>query len=273
MIQTTHLFPVLDEKLIGLLSSLNPEEWNRPTLARRWIVKDVAAHLLDGNVRGLSLARDGHRMVPDREISSYQDLVGYLNQLNADWTLATRRMSPQVLTQLLQTTGREYSEYLTTLDPHAEAIFPVAWAGEQTSPNWFHVAREYTEKWHHQQQIREAVGREGIMTRQLYHPFIDTFMRGLPHTYRHTAAPAGTVVRVVVDEGIGGTWFIMRGEDQWQMVPPPPGRSQATLVLPPGTAWKLFTKGITPKAALAQATTEGDPYLARVALSLVAVMA
>jgi len=33
MIQTTHLFPVLDEKLIGLLSSLSPEEWDRPTLA------------------------------------------------------------------------------------------------------------------------------------------------------------------------------------------------------------------------------------------------
>ncbi|MBD0254528.1 MAG: maleylpyruvate isomerase family mycothiol-dependent enzyme [Cytophagales bacterium] len=273
MIVTTHLFPVLDEHLIELLASLSPEAWSRPTLARLWTVKDVAAHLLDGNIRGLSLARDGHRMVPDREIGSYGDLVAYLNQLNADWTLATRRMSPNVLTGLLQTTGREYAEYLTTLDPHADAIFPVAWAGEHTSPNWFHVAREYTEKWHHQQQIREAVGKEGIMTRQLFQPFIDTFMRGLPHAYRHTAAPAGTVVRVVVDEGIGGTWYVVRGEDGWQLVPTPPGRSQATLVLPPGTAWKVFTKGITPEAALARATTEGDLALARVALSLVAVMA
>jgi uncharacterized protein (TIGR03083 family) len=273
MIETAHLFPVLDEKLIELLTSLHPGEWNQPTLARQWTVKDVASHLLDGNIRGLSLARDGHRVAPDREIGSYQDLVAYLNQLNADWTLATRRLSPNVLTGLLRSTGREYAEYLATLDPHAEAIFPVAWAGEQTSPNWFHVAREYTEKWHHQQQIREAVGRPGIMTRPLFGPFIDTFMRGLPHAYRHTAAPAGTVVRVVVDEGIGGTWYVERGEDRWQLVATPPGRSQATLVLPPGTAWKVFTKGITPEAALSQATTEGDAALARVALSLVAVMA
>jgi len=273
MIQTTHLIPVLDEKLTELLASLGPEEWNRPTLARQWTVKDVAAHLLDGNLRGLSLARDGHWLAPDREINSYQDLVAYLNQLNADWTRATRRLSPRVLTGLLQTTGREYAEYLATLDPHADAIFPVAWAGESTSPNWFHVAREYTEKWHHQQQIREAVGREGIMTRKLFYPFVATLMRGLPHAYRHTTAPAGTTVRVVVDEGIGGTWFVVRGEDRWQLAGTPPGAVQAALVVPPGMAWQLYTKGMTPEAALARVRTEGDEALARVALSLVAVMA
>jgi hypothetical protein len=35
----------------------------------------------------------------------------------------------------------------------------VAWAGEAESKNWFHVARDYSEKWHHQQQIREAVSQ------------------------------------------------------------------------------------------------------------------
>ena len=273
MIHTTHLFPVLDDKLIQLLDSLSPEEWNRQTIARAWTVKDVAAHLLDGNIRGLSLARDGYQLIPSQEIRSYQDLVAYLNQLNAEWTLAARRVSPKLLTQLLYTTGREYSEYLTTLYPHAGAIFPVAWAGEQTSPNWFHVAREYTEKWHHQQQIREAVDKEGIMTRQLFYPFIDTFMRGLPHAYLNTPALTGTTVRVVIDDDIGGTWFVMRDEDQWQLTTMPPNRWQATLVLPPSTAWKLFTKGITPEMAFVQARTEGDEALAKVALTLVAVMA
>jgi uncharacterized protein (TIGR03083 family) len=273
MIQTTHLFPILDDKLIELLESLSPEEWNRPTLARQWTVKDVAAHLLDGNVRGLSLARDKHVLPPDREIGSYQDLVAYLNQLNADWTQAARRMSPPVLTRLLQTTGREYSQYLATLDPHEEAIFSVAWAGEQTSPNWFHVAREYTEKWHHQQQIREAVGNEGIMTRQLFLPFMDTFMRGLPYAYRHTQAKDGTAVRVVVNTQIGGTWFVVRAEDRWQLAATPPGNVHATLELPPGTAWKVFTKGIRPETALGQTRITGDEALARVALGMVAVMA
>jgi uncharacterized protein (TIGR03083 family) len=273
MIRTTHLFPILDHKLIQLLESLSPEEWNRPTLARPWTVKDVVAHLLDGNVRGLSMARDKHVLPPDREISSYGDLVGYLNALNADWTRAARRMSPQVLTRLLQSTGREYAEYLATLDPQAKAIFPVAWAGEQTSPNWFHVAREYTEKWHHQQQIREAVGKEGIMTRELFLPLADTFMRGLPHAYRDTAAPDGTTVRVVVDTEIGGNWFVVRAADRWQLAATSPGNVHATLVLLPDTAWKLFTKGMPPETAVGQVRIAGDEALARVALRMVAVMA
>ncbi len=273
MIHTTHLFPILDDKLIELLESLSPEEWNRQTIARLWTVKDVAAHLLDGNIRGLSLARDRHVLAPDREIGSYPDLVGYLNGLNAEWIRSARRMSPPVLTRLLQTTGREYAQYLATLDPHGKAIFPVAWAGEHTSPNWFHVAREYTEKWHHQQQIREAVGKEGIMTRELFLPFMETFMRGLPHAYRHTRAPEGTTVGVVVDTHIGGNWSVVRTQDRWQLTATPPENAHATLQLSPGTAWKLFTKGISPEAALVQARIAGDEALARVALSMVAVMA
>jgi len=56
-IQTVHLFPKLDEKLLTLLRSFQPDDWAKPTLAKRWTVKDVATHLLDGNIRMLSMAR------------------------------------------------------------------------------------------------------------------------------------------------------------------------------------------------------------------------
>jgi hypothetical protein len=36
---------------------------------------------------------------------------------------------------------------------------PVSWAGPEAAPVWFGVAREYTERRHHQQQIRDATGR------------------------------------------------------------------------------------------------------------------
>ena len=82
-IPTVHLFPIIDQKLIELLQSLTPEDWERPTIAKKWRVKDIAAHLLDGNIRTLSLSRDKHLLVPDRSIESYNDLVAYLNELNA----------------------------------------------------------------------------------------------------------------------------------------------------------------------------------------------
>ena len=58
LLSTSKLLPILDRKLIELLSSLTPDEWNAQTVAKRWKVKDVASHLLDGNLRGLSITRD-----------------------------------------------------------------------------------------------------------------------------------------------------------------------------------------------------------------------
>jgi hypothetical protein len=37
----------------------------------------------------------------------------------------------------------------------------VAWAGEAESTNLFDTAREYTERWHHDMQIRSPLGAQG----------------------------------------------------------------------------------------------------------------
>ena len=63
---TTHLFPTLDAQLIDLLRSLAPDDWERQTIAPRWKVKDVAAHLLDTQLRTLSFGRDGYTPSPPR---------------------------------------------------------------------------------------------------------------------------------------------------------------------------------------------------------------
>jgi uncharacterized protein (TIGR03083 family) len=272
MIQTVHLLPILDQKLIELLKSLSPEDWNKPTIAKLWTVKDIAAHLLDGNYRTLCLARDQHVLVPDRDITSYETLVAYLNQLNADWVKATKRLSPRVLTELLESTGREYSAYMASLDGDDTAIFSVAWAGEQTSRNWFHIAREYTEKWHHQQQIREATGKPGIMTKELFHPFISTLLRALPHTYRNTSAPENTTVRIIVESGIGGEWTLRYNNSTWVISDAPSKTAESSISIPPDVAWKLFTKGLTPQAAEPMVTITGDRALASVALGMIAIM-
>ena len=273
-IETLPLFPVLDELLLELLRSLTPEEWQRPTLARLWTVKDVAAHLLDGNLRTLSMLRDGYfGETPDD--FSYAGMVAYLNRLNADWVRAARRLSPAVLIELLAQSGAEYTAYLETLDPRAPATFSVAWAGETESRNWFHIARDYTEKWHHQQQIREAVGQTAtLMTPELFRPLIETFVRGLPHAYREVVAPMGTVVQLRVDPLIGGGWQLLRTADGWVLAENTAATAPAaTVALPPEVAWKLFTKGLSPAEARLQGQLRGDPALAEALLRLVAVMA
>lgn len=272
-IQTLHLFPKLDEKLIELLRSLQPEDWAKPTLARHWTVKDVATHLLDGNIRMLSMARDNFfGEAPDR-IESYQDLVAFLNRLNADWVKATKRISPSVLIELLEITGKEYCACVEKLDPFKPAMFSVAWAGEEKSMNWFHIAREYTEKWHHQQQIREAVNQPApLMTREFYYPLIDTFMQALPHTYRKIKAKSGQAIQVTITSDAGGSWFLVY-EGGWQLSKNKPPEVSAAVTLEPEVAWKLFTKARTGAEAQNRIKFAGDEALGKPILSMLSVMA
>lgn len=272
-IQTVHLFPKLDEKLIGLLRSLQPEEWSKPTLAKLWTVKDVATHLLDGNIRMLSMVRDNFLGETPDGIESYQDLVTFLNRLNADWVKATKRISPSVLMELLEITGKEYSACIGQLDPFRPAMFPVAWAGEEKSMNWFHIAREYTEKWHHQQQIREAVNQAStLMTREFYYPLIDTFMQALPYTYRHVEAKPRQAIQVTVTSEIGGNWFLIY-DMGWKLSKDKPDQINSTIMLEPGIAWKLFTKALSGDDAQKQIKFSGDEALSRPILSMLSVMA
>lgn len=264
----------LDAHLISLLRSLTPPDWHRPTTARLWMVKDLAAHLLDGNLRTLSILRDGYAGDPPGEIGSYADLVAYLNRLNAEWVQATRRLSPAVLTDLLERTGREYGDYLERLDPEAPAVFSVAWAGEIQSPNWFHIAREYTEKWHHQQQIRFATGRgyDELFSKNLFAPLIDTLLRALPHHYRDVPAPDGDVLRVRITGEGGGDWFLTRESANWHLSRTAPNPATAVVELPDRTAWRVFMKSISPEEARPLIRLSGDSRLTEPILSLRAVM-
>ncbi|MBF9238380.1 maleylpyruvate isomerase N-terminal domain-containing protein [Hymenobacter sp. BT683] len=273
-IEVLPLFPVLDQRLTELLRSLSAPDWQRPTLARQWTVKDVAAHLLDGNLRTLSMLRDGYFGEAPDDPTSYTGIVSYLNRLNADWVGAARRLSPAVLIELLAQSGAEYTAYLTTLDPWAPAAFSVGWAGETESQNWFHIARDYTEKWHHQQQIHAAVGGPGLLTRELFEPFAATCLRGLPHAYRNVAAPVGTVVQVHITTVIGGTWQVAKSAAGWQLqAPEPTAAVAAEVALSPEIAWPLFTKGLSPAEARPQVRIVGNQTLGEAALHLLAVMA
>lgn len=272
-IQTSHLFSVLDELLIELLKSLTEEEWNTQTVAKKWTVKDVASHLLDGNLRGLSISRDHFFGEKPENINSYRDLVNFLNQLNMTWANATKRLSPTVLIDLLETTGKQYSEHLQTLDLFENAIFSVAWAGEETSLNWFHTAREYTEKFLHQQQIRNAVGKQALLTKTLFYPFIHTFMQALPYAYKNVKAQNDTIVAVIVTTEIGGQWSIIKKKNNWEFIVSFDKDPTAIIKINTDDAWLLFSKGMTPQEAKEKVEIIGDSELAEAALNIVAVMA
>ena len=270
-IYVADLFSKLDSKLVELLRSLTQEQWSLKATPK-WTVHDVAAHLLDGsNLRRLSLARDHYWGEPFQG-NSYQDLVDFLNGLNADWVKAFRRISPRVLVDLLEISSKEVAEHFKSLDPHAAAPFPVAWAGEAQSENWFDIARDYTEKWHHQQQIREAVGKDGIMSKELYFPVLDTFMRVLPHAYRDVSATQGAELGIHVEGEAGGDWFLHRREPGWELSRRPAGDLQAEVTMPQEIAWRLFTKGLSRDAACKHLRVSGKNSLTDPLFRVTAIM-
>jgi uncharacterized protein (TIGR03083 family) len=273
-INTTPLILPLHEALMELLNSLKPLEWEQQTNAPLWKVKDVAAHLLDGHLRALSIVRDGYFENSTTHFNSYQDLVAYLNALNASWVIAMKRVSPAVLVSMLSQSGPAYAALLASLPPHEKAIFGVAWAGEEASENWFHIAREYTEQWHHQQQIRLAVGQQSLLyTKKFYFPFLDTSMRALPHHYRSVQANPGDCIQFVVSGEGGGEWLLLFDGVKWELVTTLTHPLACVVNIEGNVAWQIFTKGIRKKEAEKYVRISGTVALGQPIFSMLAVMA
>jgi uncharacterized protein (TIGR03083 family) len=271
-ILTAHLFPKLDAKLLELLRSLAPEDWEKQTVSPKWKVKDVAAHLLDTPLRAVSIGRDGYLPEAPR-INSSAELAAYINRLNQEGVNLYRRLSPAVLISLMEVASKLLAEYYGSRDPEAMAPYGVSWAGEEKSANWFDTAREFTERWHHQQQIRLAVNKPGIMTRELYYPVLDCFLRALPFTYRSVSAKPGTYVQIIVSGECGGSWYLYRAEGTWQFLEEPFGEKASETTIPQEIAWRIFTKGIDRESALAHVKVAGDVALGLHVLGMVSIVA
>ena len=268
------LLPKIDEKLIEVLKDLSIEDWKLQTIAPKWTVKDVAVHLLDGNLRTLSMLRDNYAGDAPGPIRSPQDLLDYLNRLNSDWVIAMKRLSPRVLIDLLERSGHEYCAYLASLDPFAKAVFSVGWAGEETSKNWFHIAREYTEKYHHQQQIRLAVGAEAeLLTEEWILPYLDTSVRALPYHYRTIKGKEGDLIEFIFSGERDKSWFLKWDEEAWKLGMEAEEQATSQVRIKDAIAWRLFTKGIDRQAARDLSEINGDQRLGDHIFELTAVMA
>ena len=186
---TRPFFRPVAAELVALLRELPPDAWNAPTIAGAWRVRDVVAHLLDVGLRRLSFHRDRHPPpAPDPLPRSDRDFVAFINGLNRQWVEAAARVSPRLLIELTAFVGTALADFVERFPDDGPALFPVSWAGEAESQGWFDLGREFTEQWHHQAQIREAVGAPPLSDPIWLHSVLLIALRGLPHAYRDTPA-------------------------------------------------------------------------------------
>lgn len=264
-LDTAPLFPELHAKLLALLRALEPADWERPTVAGDWRVRDVAAHMLDGELRALAAHRDGHALSAGGPVSSYEDVLALVQRLNAGGVAFGARLSPRLLADLLEVTGRWMSAFVASLDPEAPALFAVAWAGEAQSTNRFDTAREYTERWHHQMQIRAAVGERGksevLLAPQYLVPLLETALRVLPHAYRAVPAGDGTTVVLRMAGDPVMAWSLRREGAAWRLYRGDVAHATARVTAAPDVLWRLLFNAVPAGEASQEFATEGPQGL------------
>ena len=263
-IDTRGLFRPVSSSLVTLLRELTPTQWERPTIAGHWVVRDIVAHLLDTTLRRLSFHRDRMTLTPPaREVASERDVVDVINDLNAQWVTSAKRLSPRVLTDLYEHAAGEAADWFESLPLDAPALFPVSWAGEHVSAGWFDIGREFTELWHHQQQIRMAVGAGDLDDPRYLRAVIDVAMRGLPHAFQTVAALPGQTVEIDVTGPSGGAWTLKREGDRWTLWCGKPASATACIRLDGETAWKLLFNALSHSEAERAVQIEGNVELGR----------
>lgn len=259
---TADLFRPLLAELLPLLRSFGPDDWDRPTVAGDWRVRDIAAHLLDVDLRRIAASRDGHLLPAGAPIASDRDLLRFINDINASGVAFSRRLSPRLIVDLLAVTGDWVTDLVEQLPPHAPATFAVSWAGESASENWMDVGRDYTERWHHQMQIRDATGRPRLLDPRWMEPLLDISVRALPYAYRDVSAVHGTSVTLEVHGATAATRSIVKGERGWAIMCGRPASPATVVEIAADDVWRMFYNALTLDELAARARITGDEALA-----------
>ena len=259
-------------------------------MAGAWTVKDIAAHLLDTQQRQLSRIR-GEPIQSGPAIRSHADLVAWINRLNADGINRCRALEPPDLIALMEEGATTVADYYQSLDPFEDAPFPVSWAGETRSPNWFHLAREFTERWHHQQQIRLATGTRRHMNvssiiRCSSASCARCRSRSATRPVRPARLRASTSPVIAADPGIcftaassrpmtrQGPMTVLHPADiggGWSAAVE--GQPASETTIPQEIAWRVFTRGILREQAARQVRVDGDADLGYHVLDAIAIVA
>jgi len=264
----SHLFPELLDELIVLLKSLTEEEWEHPTICSPWSVKDVCTHLLGVEIGNLSYKRDQYFGFV--EIESFEHLVQLINEQNARWVGSAGYLSTPILIDLLEFAGKQ-CEYFQSIDPHEIGV-PVDWIGPDPAPNWVDIAREYTERWHHQQHIRDAVGKPGLKGTRFLAPILDAFILGVPRTFRESINEKGTTIQISITGSVIKSWVLVYTNSERQLYEGSDNNPSASVSIPDDIAWRLFTKGITPEDAKKHVQLSGNHSLAEKVLDTISIV-
>ena len=257
------------DALLAYLRSLSADQWDVVTAAAPWRVRDVTAHVLGDHLGRLSRSRDRE---PPPVRAPGEGLGPFLHHFNAQWVAATARMSTWVLLELLGDVGPRVVDHWQRLDLDGLGE-PVSWASPEPAPAWLDAARDYTECWVHQQQIREATGGGLFAAPRFFAPVLDTFARALPLTLRHLAGRfRDTQVTLVVTGDSGGTWTVRSDGWRWLFNDAPARPGAMSVRVGEDSFWRLCVRSLSPERAHEAVEGDADPAVLDAVRSMTAII-
>jgi hypothetical protein len=243
IVDTRHAFRPLSLELVDTLRSAADGDWERPTMAGRWRVRDVVAHMSDTALRRLSLQRDrpGAAAVP---VLPECELVALINDLNATWVRVADRFSPRVLTDLYAHASSELADFVEGLDLDGAAAFPVSWAGETQSVQWLDI------------------GAGPFSDPQWLRYVLEIAMHAVPYAYRDVAASPGATVVIRVTGRASGAWHARSDGRRWTIDEGERADPTTAVTMPDEVAWRLLFNALSSAEIRSRLHVEGDADLA-----------
>jgi len=263
------LFAVERDRLVELLAGLQGADWERPSPCPGWTVLGLCCHLVGDDLGLLARDRDGHYGTA-APTGSEADFAAWLDDLQAEWVRAARRLSPRLVTDLLRWAGPQITVMFASEDVRARTA-SVSWAGPDLVPAWLGQAREVSEYWIHRQQILQALGRPSDLRADLAGPVLDGLRWAYPYRLAQTPAPSGDTVSISVTGPLSRTWHLVATDAGWEFAGQPGPRVTATLAMSTEQAWRLLTNNL-PAATQADLAVSGDDAITAILLRTRAII-
>ena len=240
-----------------------------PTVCAGWSVKDVALHILGGDLGNISRRRDGFQWT---DVKPGEDIVTFVNRINEEWVQIARRLSTRVLIDL----SSLLRPRIVRLFRHARSLGH-RWQCKLGGPGPCASLAGCRERVHrtlaaptaHQGGVRQA-----RPDRSLLHGARGGHLCLCPsRAFHDTNAPDGTVVHLHIEGEAGGDWSLVKKTGGWKLYSGAAESPDALVRLDQTLAWRLLTKGILPEDAKPQIEFTGDERLGLPVLRAVAIIA
>ncbi len=261
------LFGLERSRLTELLAGLQPADWDRPSPCPGWSVLGLCCHLVGDDLGALARHRDAHYGTPGPPGAQF---VAWLDELQAEWVRAARRLSPRIVADLLRWAGPQITETFRQEDPRARSA-SVSWAGSGPVPAWLDQARELSEYWIHRQQILQALGRPSDLRADLAGPVLDGLRLAYPHRLAEASSRPGDTVVIHVTGPVTRTWCLVAAASGWEFRDRPGGLVVASLATDTEQAWRLLTNNL-PAAGKADLEASGDDTITSILLRTRAII-